>query len=369
MSEPWRSPLHFGDPTPGFTCPTRANPKFHYHTLAGRFVVLSFLGDANSDAARRVLGFIHSNKEKLDHQHLCFFGVVTKRPEIEGPIHLPHGMEMFFDDDQAISRLYKAASDDGFQPYTLVVDALQRVLVSIPLDDPATHNKQLGEVLTRLPRLANNPVNEALHAPVLILPRVFEPSLCRELIGHYQQQGGKASGYMREVDGKTIPVLNTSFKRRKDFRFETGDEFETLRIKVNQRIFHRLLPQIQKVFQFHATRMERHVVSCYSSEDNGFFSAHRDNTTPGTKHRKFACTINLNAEDYDGGDLRFPEFGPRTYRAPTGGACIFSCSLLHEATPVTSGDRYAFLPFFYDDEGGRIRAENEGTIVDDVLHE
>ena len=48
-------------------------------------------------------------------------------------------------------------------------------------------------------------------------------------------------------------------------------------------------------------------------------------------------TINLNADDYEGGDLRFPEFGPRTYRAPTGGAVVFSCSLLHEATPVTRG--------------------------------
>ncbi len=37
---------------------------------------------------------------------------------------------------------------------------------------------------------------------------------------------------------------------------------------------------------------------------------------------------------------------------------MFSCSLLHEATPVTRGTRYAFLPFLYDDEGARIRQEN-----------
>jgi hypothetical protein len=46
-------------------------------------------------------------------------------------------------------------------------------------------------------------------------------------------------------------------------------------------------------------------------------------------------TINLNAEEYDGGDLRLPEFGRQAYRAPTGGAVVFSCSLLHEALPVT----------------------------------
>ena len=64
-------------------------------------------------------------------------------------------------------------------------------------------------------------------------------------------------------------------------------------------------------------------------------------------------TINLNADDYEGGDLRFPEYGPRTYRAPTGGAIVFSCSLLHEATPVTKGRRFAFLPFLYDEDGAQ----------------
>ena len=30
---------------------------------------------------------------------------------------------------------------------------------------------------------------------------------------------------------------------------------------------------------------------------------------------------------------------------------MFSCSLLHEATRVTRGRRYAFLPFLYDAAG------------------
>jgi hypothetical protein len=37
---------------------------------------------------------------------------------------------------------------------------------------------------------------------------------------------------------------------------------------------------------------------------------------------------------------------------------VFSCSLLHEATPVTLGKRYVFLPFLYDEEGARERLEN-----------
>jgi len=102
--------------------------------------------------------------------------------------------------------------------------------------------------------------------------------------------------------------------------------------------------------------MERYIVACYEA-GSGHFRLHRDNTR-GTAHRRFAVTINLNAGDYDGGDLRFPEFGQRTYRAPTGGAIVFSCSMLHEATPVTSGKRYAFLPFMYDEAAAKQREAN-----------
>jgi predicted 2-oxoglutarate/Fe(II)-dependent dioxygenase YbiX len=90
----------------------------------------------------------------------------------------------------------------------------------------------------------------------------------------------------------------------------------------------------------------------------GQFQPHRDNTTKGTAHRRFAVTINLNDEEYEGGDLRFPEYGPRTYRAPTGGAVAVSCSLLHEATVVTRGRRIAYLPFLYDEAAEKIRAVN-----------
>ena len=109
--------------------------------------------------------------------------------------------------------------------------------------------------------------------------------------------------------------------------------------------------------------MERYLVCRYQGSEGGFFSPHRDNNTKGTAHRRFACTLNLNADEYEGGELRFPEFGLQTYRAPTGGAMVFSCSLLHEATRVTRGTRYAFLPFFYDERTAQTRANNEKFIV------
>jgi hypothetical protein len=198
-----------------------------------------------------------------------------------------------------------------------------------------------------------------LVAPVLIAPRVFDQDLCRRLIALYEAEGGAPSGVMRDIDGRTVGVLD-DFKRRRDVLITD----EGLRSEMLARITRCLVPEIGKVFQFRASRLERYLVACYDAADGGYFRPHRDNETLGTAHRKFACSINLNAEDFEGGDLRFPEFGPKTYRPPTGGAVVFSCGLQHEATPVTKGRRYAFLPFFYDEAGHALREANLAAVAD-----
>jgi predicted 2-oxoglutarate/Fe(II)-dependent dioxygenase YbiX len=124
------------------------------------------------------------------------------------------------------------------------------------------------------------------------------------------------------------------------------------------RIHDRILTDLQRAYQFRATRIERYIVACYDAATGGHFRPHRDNTTKGTAHRRFAVSLHLNSGEYEGGYLRFPEFGNRLYIAPPGGAVVFSCSLVHEATPVTRGRRYMFLPFLYDDAAAAIRQEN-----------
>jgi predicted 2-oxoglutarate/Fe(II)-dependent dioxygenase YbiX len=156
----------------------------------------------------------------------------------------------------------------------------------------------------------------------------------------------------------TVGVLD-DFKRRRDLAIAD----EALRRDILVRLRRRLLPEIKRVFQFEATRMERYMIAAYDAADGGYFRPHRDNESLATAHRRFAVSINLNAEEFEGGDLRFPEFGRKTYRPPTGGAVVFSCSLLHEATPVTKGTRYATLPFLFDEAGEAIRTANAHTLV------
>ncbi len=358
-------PLHVGCPAPHFIC--RSSNKqdftpFHFSTVAGRYIVLSFFGTSTNADSHSVLQHVYSHKpERYNDTNLCFFGVMID-PQDEAKVvqRLP-GYRLFYDFDGAVSKQFGAiinpaasATNVIYRPFTLVLDPLLRVMANIPISPAAEHNKQLEAVLENLPPLdIYSGVKQ--HAPVLVLPRVFEPEFCKLLIGKYQASGGYESGFMREKDGKTVGVYDNSFKRRRDYMVEEQE----LILAIQTRIKDRLLPEIKRAFQYDVTRMERYLVACYNGESKDFFRAHRDNTTKATAHRRFAVTINLNREEYEGGNLCFPEFGPAHYTAPTGGAVVFSCSLLHEATPVTKGNRYAFLPFLYDDAAAKIRDANQ----------
>ena len=350
--------LSVGEPAPWFTAASTTNPRYHFDSVAGRYVVLCFFGSAASAPASAVLAGFLQQRALFNDADCCFFGVSADAgDQREGRVReaLP-GIRFLWDFDGAIARQFGLVDAAGaFTPCTYVLDERLRVFASVPLEAPAEkHVQRVCAVLEARPRLP-----EGQAAPVLVVPRVFEPALCKALIAHYETHGGSESGFMRERDGKTIGVQDHSFKRRRDQ--EIVDE--ELKNAAMHRVHGRIAPEIRKAFQFNPTRIERHIISCYDAETGGFFRAHRDNTTPGTAHRRFAVTLNLNTGEYEGGGLRFPEFGSQTYAPPPGAAVVFSCSLLHEAVPVTAGRRYAYLPFLYDDAAAEVRIANRGSLL------
>jgi predicted 2-oxoglutarate/Fe(II)-dependent dioxygenase YbiX len=344
-----------GAPAPWFEAPSHTHPRFAFSSLGGRFVLLGFL--PQEEPARAVmLEGIGRKRHHFDAVRLAGF-LITREEAAFGAAKDARGLHWFLDKDGKIGGLYGAHDDSGaVRPTWVLIDPSLRVIGCYGAAD----TDGLCAALDRLPA-PDSHAGVPLWAPVLLVPRILERSLCRELIELYEADGGAPSGVMRQEGGKTIAVLD-SFKRRRDAQIENPD----LQAALRNRLRLRLLPEIRKAFQFEATRIERYIVACYDAGDGGYFRAHRDNTTLGTAHRKFAVSINLNAEEHEGGDLRFPEFGSRTYRPPTGGAVVFSCSLLHEATPVTRGRRYATLPFLYDDAGATIREQNRHALVSEV---
>ncbi len=263
--------------------------------------------------------------------------------------------------------MYGAAPIEGskngqtlYQPRWLVLDPTLRIINVTPFEEDGSDGDSVLAFLESLPPPSRFSGIE-LQAPVLYLPNVFEPEFCEALIDYYERHGGEPSGFMREENGKTVLATDPQHKRRRDCQVVE----ERLRLGARKRILKRIVPEILKTYQFTVTRMERYIVGCYTAEDAGHFRAHRDNTTKGTAHRRFAVSINLNNQ-FNGGELSFPEYGSRGYKPPIGCAVVFSCSLLHEVSPVMEGKRYAFLPFIYDEAAAGVREKNN-TYLDEAI--
>jgi peroxiredoxin len=345
-----------GDAAPWFVVRSIKNPAFHIDTAAGRYLLLYFAGTLGGQSGMAVERALLAQEPLFGgvHAALC---IISADPADEHAGHAERpGIKYFWDFDRNVARLYGLADEQmpmGVQPALVLVDRGLRILAIRPLEQPLADVEHIVSILKRLPPAAP-PALAQRQAPVLVVDRIFEPNFCKILIDQYKNQGSVESGYMQQVGDRTVGVVDYGHKRRRDCWLTD----EAIIAQCRARLLRRLIPEIKKAFQFDATRVERYMIAGYDAGVGGYFRPHRDNTTKGTAHRRFAVTINLNPEEYEGGDLRFPEYGPLRYRAPTGGAVVFSCSMLHEALPVTRGVRYAYLPFLYGEEDARIRAQN-----------
>ncbi len=356
-----------GTPAPWFTARSTSNEKYRFDTVAGRYIVLCFFATAGDETGRATLAAVARHRRIFDDIHASFFGVsIDPEDEKSGRVaeSMP-GIRHFWDFDQAISRQFGNGDPQQYHRFSVILDERLCVYAMIAImNDAQAHVAKLVEVLGAAPAVGTA-LGIQVPAPVLIVPRVFSADLCRRLMEHYNAGGATDSGFMREIDGKTVGIYDYGHKRRTDKTIED----EALKKECMGRIHACVIPEIRKAFQFHANRIERHIVACYDGETGGHFRPHRDNTTKGTAHRRFAVSLVLNSGEFAGGLLRFPEFGQATYNPPAGGAVVFSCSLLHEATAVTKGQRYVYLPFLYDDAAAAIREENQGLLSSGDLNQ
>lgn len=328
-----------GEPAPWFKAPSASSPEFVFDTAGGRYVLMLFLPVA-AEARKAALTALAAGQRLFDGVRLAAF-VFVREAETAAQVRDLRGLRWILDEGREVSRLY-GADDVGFW---LLLDPALRVMRHAAIGEA----EALFAELAALPSPSDQ-AGAPLPAPVLVAPRIFEPELCAELIAlHGARGGGEFTGVMRDQGEVTVMVMD-ELKKRRDVLLEDI----SLKAAIAERLERRLFPFIARAFASEVTRIERYLISCYDAADGGVFHPHRDNVTFQTAHRKFACSINLNA-DFDGGDLRFPEFGPATYRPPVGGAVVFACGLMHEALRVTRGRRYAFLPFLFDEAGAAVR--------------
>lgn len=183
------------------------------------------------------------------------------------------------------------------------------------------------------------------HAPILIVPNVLSPEECGKLVESVetdtpfmvrQPRPGEIAGNYK------IPVYDHHRQDHVDLIIKDQSTLAFL----DERLFGRVTPMIQKAFAFAVTRREDLHIARYVGKRDGIEIGHRDNTEPPGAHRRFALSMSLN-DDYEGGGIVFNEFSPKPYRVPAGTAMVFSSSLLHEVQETTSGVRYNLISHLF----------------------
>ncbi len=74
------NPLPIGERVPDITLPTPSNPRFHFETVAGREIVLAFLGPAADAGARALVEEARSVRALFDDVFASLF-LVVRSPE------------------------------------------------------------------------------------------------------------------------------------------------------------------------------------------------------------------------------------------------------------------------------------------------
>ncbi|HMB77025.1 MAG TPA: 2OG-Fe(II) oxygenase [Kiloniellaceae bacterium] len=315
------------------------------HAL-GKPILLAVLRGTPGPAESELLRGFAAEAERL--APLAHLMMISDRPAAEtAQLAADFGFDFPVMSDEA-GQMTALLPQDALPPPValcfLLTDANRRVLEILP---SAGGVEVLASLAAKLTAAAAGPAEIVRPlAPVLYLPRVLDPAQCRSLIELYHSGGNTPTGIKRSTDEQLGGFQNKDVKIRRDHVITDPARARALGDIVGKRV----VPEIFKAFSFRVKYVKEFKIGRYGADDKGFFRPHRDNYGE-RGGRRFAMSLNLNSEDYEGGNLTFPEYGPALYRPGSGDAVVFSCYLVHEALPVTRGARYVLLTFFYGEEG------------------
>lgn len=358
------------EPAPLFSLPSNGTKDFILRDQAGKPLVLVFYASDRLPACRGIGRQIQTHLPEFEALGAKVVSISPDPLALRQEVAQQEGwtFPVLADEALQVSQLYGVCraqvGADGvtqavYQRVAVLLDRNLRVVQAWILANDAPFAPILTVLREQFPPQPD--IDVPMQAPVLLIPNVLSREFCRHLIEVWETRGHTDSGFMKRDGEKTVGYIDHSFKIRQD-HFVQDEELKRAIDRPIQRI---VFPEIEKAFSYKATRREDYKIACYDATTGGFFRAHRDNTTGGTAHRRFAMSINLNTEEYEGGYLRFPEYGPYRYRPGTGSAVVFNCSLLHEATDILSGRRFVLLAFFYGEEEAQARRVYEQKVQND----
>jgi len=331
--------LSLGDAVPGFALQQPDGRPFEVggDDAAGHFRVLAFAGAAQP--TRAVLEALVRRLPDLRKQGALVFRV-TNRPEPRADGDLP----LLIDPSQRAVEAFRPEGQDPSAPVVVALCPNQHLLAVA--SEPSREVDALVNAIGREARFFRANEGER-HAPILQVPRVFSAEECRTLINKFAIEGN-----VFVEPGHGDQNLTHDYKMRIP-EYGRGDRIDhwvmnpaTVRY-IDDRLKRRLLPEVRKAFAYRITRHETYRITKYEGARGGEHHGHRDDSEPRVAHRRFALSINLNSEEFEGGGIRFPEYGGQVYRPASGTALLFSSAILHEALQVTKGRRFVLLGFMF----------------------
>jgi predicted 2-oxoglutarate/Fe(II)-dependent dioxygenase YbiX len=331
------SQLSIGDRAPDILGATASGRFYSLDGQAGRPALIVALGGLEAETAGRLFERLCALQSQLAAIGVDLVPLV--------PMLQPF-TERFSTDPAAYDLLVWVSGSGGFEGLTVdgqagvaLIDRGARIVDLLGL----TEQTDLIAWLSRSARRIVSPAGQvrAATAPALIIPNVMSPALCRALIEHFEASPHAAGVMASFSDGAAYAKLDESKKKRRDTELTAESPLFAEVLKV---LAGRVIPEIKRAFQAEIANADRILIARYD-DTGGYFKRHRDNTAPHTAFREFAISLNLNTDEYEGGELLFPEYDDHRYNPPAGGAIVFSASLLHEAAPVTKGSRYVLLSF------------------------
>jgi peroxiredoxin/predicted 2-oxoglutarate/Fe(II)-dependent dioxygenase YbiX len=340
-----------GDRVPPFSLPASSGASMGLNDLVGRPFLLVFFSPGHPTTPGPALADFGQHAQQFKELGIQLVGVGSQSPEeLKALADQPHlTFPLLSDASGQVSAMLGAGSGNGIRKALLVEPGTHVLAEYLPLFNSNLAQNILSDALRLLQREPSRLLVQ--HAPVLLIPNALPQEVCQRLMHAWETEGNEEFGSVRKIEGQAVRVVDHSHKIRRDHYLKAGSELESV---VKFHLSRRVIPEINFAYHFQVTRSEGMRVGCYDAKPGGYFRAHRDNSTPATAYRRFAMSLLLN-DDYQGGDLRFPEFGPHHYRPDAGAAIIFSCSLLHEATDVTAGRRFVLIDFFYGEAEARMR--------------
>lgn len=306
---------------------------------------------SSPESGMRLLRAVAGLQKRLEAVSSTIFVLTRRSPDQVSAISRSADVAfpVLSDKDGKVFEAYGIDAADALaEPVSVVMDPNGRVVEIF-------ENTQIAEpfdrVLACLKKMDSDRPRGTLgiHPPVLVVPNVMAPDLCRRMIEIWHRpvplwdgDGTVSAGF--DVERGDFKVRNASYGNVIQYVLRDLE----LSQFIDNEVMRRVAPEIRKAFGYRPARREEYRIACYDSAENGSLPAHRDNPTEATRHRRFTMSVNLNNDEFDGGQIAFRESSDHRYEVERGTAIVWSCSLLHEILPVTSGKRFILATHLID---------------------